>query len=160
MGALNNLPLFCSLFFLVSEVVIITPDDVAVKCPHKINGPNWIPFKNNCYSFQLVVNRWEQVDKNNIQETCRRHGGDLTEVFTHSLSARRVERPSNRRASFFQIRRQSFWRSETQRRTSSSSSSFCRSRTWPASCGWACSKIPAVCVKPLIYDMCFGERCF
>lgn len=73
--------IFFCFVFLVSEVVITTPDDVAVKCPHKINGPNWIPFKNNCYSFQLVINRWEQVDKNNIQKTCRRLGGNWTEVF-------------------------------------------------------------------------------
>lgn len=90
--------------FLDSEVVITTPDDVAVKCPHKINGPNWIPFKNNCYSFQLVLNRWEQVDKNDVQETCRRLGGNLTEV----SRARRVELPSNHPVSLFQMRRQSF----------------------------------------------------
>lgn len=72
-----------SIFFFglfVSEVVITTPDDVAVKCPHKINGPNWIPFKNNCYSFQLAVNRWDQVDRNDVHETCRRLGGSSTEV--------------------------------------------------------------------------------
>lgn len=60
------------------EDTISTQDDAAVKCPHKINGANWIPFRNNCYSLQLVSSRWEQYDKGQARETCKNLHEDAT----------------------------------------------------------------------------------
>ncbi|XP_029113613.1 lymphocyte antigen 75-like isoform X1 [Scleropages formosus] len=43
--------------------------DVVAKCPHKGSGPNWIPFRNNCYTFQLASSRWDDLDKD-VRNTC------------------------------------------------------------------------------------------
>lgn len=44
------------------------------KCPHESNGPNWIPFKNNCYTFLLRASRWQEHDKGSERKTCQSFG--------------------------------------------------------------------------------------
>ncbi|KAM4744956.1 lymphocyte antigen 75 [Anableps anableps] len=51
---------------------IPSPEHAAAKCPHSINGPNWIPWRNNCYTFQLTQSRWDAFNKGNVVETCQK----------------------------------------------------------------------------------------
>ncbi|XP_037549016.1 lymphocyte antigen 75 [Nematolebias whitei] len=51
--------------------IIPKPEEVAVKCPHVIKGPNWIPWRNNCYTFQLTRTRWDYFNKGQVSQTCR-----------------------------------------------------------------------------------------
>uniref|UniRef100_A0A3B3DKA4 Lymphocyte antigen 75 n=1 Tax=Oryzias melastigma TaxID=30732 RepID=A0A3B3DKA4_ORYME len=48
----------------------ITPSQGSVKCPHAMNGPNWIPWGKNCYTFQLVPSRWDSFQSDPINNTC------------------------------------------------------------------------------------------
>ncbi|XP_030627234.1 lymphocyte antigen 75 [Chanos chanos] len=50
--------------------------ETSTKCPHKSGGPNWIPFKNNCYSFQLAGSRWSEEEKKNGAQTCSKLIGE------------------------------------------------------------------------------------
>uniref|UniRef100_A0A8C9U264 Lymphocyte antigen 75 n=1 Tax=Scleropages formosus TaxID=113540 RepID=A0A8C9U264_SCLFO len=52
----------------------LKPEKNLVKCPHKINGLNWIPFRNNCYAFQLDSSRWESFT--NVRDICKKFDSD------------------------------------------------------------------------------------
>ncbi|XP_024858345.1 lymphocyte antigen 75 isoform X2 [Kryptolebias marmoratus] len=54
------------------EDVVPKPEDVGRKCPHAIKGPNWIPWRNNCYTFQLSRERWADFGRGPESQTCRR----------------------------------------------------------------------------------------
>lgn len=60
---------------------IAKPEEGAVRCPHKINGPNWVPWRNNCYTFQMIASRWDRFDQGQIQDMCK-HLDDKAEILS------------------------------------------------------------------------------
>ncbi|MEQ2302365.1 hypothetical protein AMECASPLE_006125 [Ameca splendens] len=53
------------------DEVIPSPEHTTAKCPHSINGPNWVPWRNNCYTFQLSQTRWDSLNKGKVEDTCQ-----------------------------------------------------------------------------------------
>ncbi|XP_076880757.1 LOW QUALITY PROTEIN: lymphocyte antigen 75 [Brachyhypopomus gauderio] len=57
-------------FCLSPHDVHIKPSQNVTRCPHESKGPNWVPFRNSCYTFLLKSQRWQEQEKNNDQKTC------------------------------------------------------------------------------------------
>uniref|UniRef100_A0A3P9JI26 Lymphocyte antigen 75 n=1 Tax=Oryzias latipes TaxID=8090 RepID=A0A3P9JI26_ORYLA len=50
--------------------IVTSQNETSVKCPHTRNGPNWIPWGKNCYTFQLVPSRWDSFQSDQVSNTC------------------------------------------------------------------------------------------
>ncbi|KAL2087575.1 hypothetical protein ACEWY4_016403 [Coilia grayii] len=48
-----------------------SPERASAKCPHKNNGASWFPYRQNCYTFQLLHSRWEHHENGQIQKICQ-----------------------------------------------------------------------------------------
>ncbi|XP_041118970.1 lymphocyte antigen 75-like [Polyodon spathula] len=47
------------------------PDAESSKCPHKIQDVPWIPFRNNCYTFQTAAKRWHSFQPHEAHRVCK-----------------------------------------------------------------------------------------
>ncbi|XP_043550432.1 lymphocyte antigen 75-like [Chiloscyllium plagiosum] len=54
------------------ETVPERPDVETVKCPHKIEGPLWIPFRNNCYAFLLNAEMPGLFQESTVHSLCKK----------------------------------------------------------------------------------------
>uniref|UniRef100_A0A8B9TXP0 Lymphocyte antigen 75 n=1 Tax=Anas platyrhynchos TaxID=8839 RepID=A0A8B9TXP0_ANAPL len=43
-----------------------------VKCPHKIKNTPWISFRNNCYTFMITKNRWQELKSQEAHHLCKK----------------------------------------------------------------------------------------
>uniref|UniRef100_A0A4W3H5F3 Lymphocyte antigen 75-like n=1 Tax=Callorhinchus milii TaxID=7868 RepID=A0A4W3H5F3_CALMI len=56
------------------EILISSPEQPkvnTVRCPHKIHGALWIPFRNNCYAFQINAQNSPRFREDRIHSFCR-----------------------------------------------------------------------------------------
>ncbi|XP_041056798.1 lymphocyte antigen 75 isoform X1 [Carcharodon carcharias] len=48
------------------------PDVETVRCPHKVQGPLWIPFRNNCYAFLLNSEKPRSFEESTVHSMCKK----------------------------------------------------------------------------------------
>ncbi|XP_078084408.1 lymphocyte antigen 75 [Mustelus asterias] len=47
-------------------------DVETVRCPHKLQGPLWIPFRNNCYAFLLNSEKPRYFEESTVHSMCKK----------------------------------------------------------------------------------------
>ncbi|XP_072330668.1 lymphocyte antigen 75 [Scyliorhinus torazame] len=58
-------------YFQQKELVPEKPDVETMRCPHKLQGSLWIPFRNNCYAFLLTPKTHIIFEERTVHNMCK-----------------------------------------------------------------------------------------